>query len=77
MGIESNKFLINQLRASGVKVIGFHEKGGVAHIEFFRDTPQVQAVTSMPQVTDMPPDDVMLFAATEDPDEAMKARTES
>lgn len=72
MGIEISKNLLEQIRSAGVKMIGFQNEQ-VVHIEFFPTTPEVQA-SALPPALDMPPDDVMLFAATEDPDELMKSR---
>lgn len=42
-------------------------------LEFFEPRMPVQAST-MPALNDMPPDDVMMFAATEDVEELMKQR---
>jgi len=42
-------------------------------IELYQPSTPVQ-VASMPYVPDMPPDDVMMFAATEDVDDLMRQR---
>lgn len=56
------------------------DDAGIINIELFPATPQVQAYDIGKVVgkglTDMPPDDVMLFAATEDVDELIKQRKE-
>lgn len=50
------------------------DHGLVRNIEFWPPQPQKVVVTEnqLPLFTSMPSDDVMLFAATEDPEEAMK-----
>lgn len=75
MGIDFD--YLKKVKDLGVKEIGFDPNTNhISYIEFFPSTPTVQAVTSHPPLIDMPGDDVMLFAATEDPEEAMKERSE-
>jgi hypothetical protein len=65
--------MLTKLKALGVKEIGMHDSGVLHYVEFFQTTPQVQTST-MPMIDNMPPDDVMMFAATEDVEELMKQR---
>ena len=44
-------------------------------VELYPSKSEVQT-SAMPSLVDIPPDDVMLFAATEDVDELMKQRKE-
>lgn len=69
MGLE---VLIEMLKSKGVQSASFKEDK-LIHVEFFPSQPIVQT-QSIPLTNDMPPDDVMLFAATEDLDELMKSR---
>ena len=55
-----------------IKTIDF-DGDRVIHLELYPEMPTVQPI-NLTQTNDMPPDDVMLFAATEDVEELMKHR---
>lgn len=61
------------LKDVGVKAATFHHDGALLQVEFFESKMPVVA-SEVPQFNDIPPDDVMLFAATEDIEELMKQR---
>lgn len=74
MGLKETLDLLMQYPR--IKTISVDQDGkGATTIEFFPPTPEVQA-SSISSALDMPSDDVMLFAATEDPDELMKSRNQ-
>jgi hypothetical protein len=60
MGLKEDLELISQFPR--VKMVGFQE-GKLCHVELFPTISPVQTQV-LPEATDMPPDDVMLFAST-------------
>lgn len=72
MGLKETLDLIMQYPR--IKHIGFDcDTGNIGHVELYPSQPQVQS-QQLPMANDMPPDDVMMFAATEDVDELMEQR---
>lgn len=58
-----------------LKSISVTQDGKATFIELFEVPPTREVITHDLPMTDlMPPDDVMLFAATEDPEEVMEDR---
>ena len=78
---------IARLKDLGVSEVAFDSFGKIQAVKFFypespkinyTQTSPVYPIPSLdPEVSDMPPDDMLLFAATEDIDQAMKDRKKS
>lgn len=75
MGLKETLDLI--MKYPRIKTIAYGEVPGkypeIVNIELYPDQPQVQT-SQFPMINDMPPDDIMQFAATEDIDELLKQR---
>ena len=71
MGIKETLDLL--MRYPRLKSAQFSPDGEVLAVELIPEAAPVQAA-QLPLTNDMPPDDVMLFAATEDIDELMQGR---
>ena len=58
-----------------VQTVVVHQDGGFEISFFENETSKVVKAEPFPVMSDMPPDDVMLFASTEDVAELMKQRS--
>ena len=70
MGMKETLDLV--MSYSRIKAISF-EGDKIFHVDLYPEMPTVQPI-NLTQTNDMPPDDVMIFAATEDVEELMKHR---